>query len=356
MLTRLLDALRGQSDDRPPGADGVAAAPVPPPGARIGLATTTGGGAPRDPILPHPAVMCERWRQEVARAAVGLRERYQADADPRTRGHAERLLLTLAFDHDMVVRQPAPAAREALTVAGDPDCELPRLVQVIERDPTLTRGLMRHASSAMFAAAGAPASIDDAVRRLGGKGVQIAVLAGMAEGLLARGSGAYSARADAMWAAMVRVGPLARTLARALAVPAHEAFLLGLLYDVGALVLFDVLGALRAAAGRGADLSDDFVADALRDLHEPLGGLTLLSWGVDPRAAWAVAHHHRRVPPAEPDRRSELIFLADRFDAALAAGEAPQPEHWCAEGQITVPPERVAAAIARASTTAPLAH
>ena len=88
--------------------------------------------------------------------------------------------------------------------------------------------------------------------------------------------------------------------------------------------------------------------DALRELHEPLGGLTLLRWGVDPRAAWAVAHHHRRQPPAAPDRRSEVIFLAAHLDAALVAREEPDIDRWFAEGQLTAPHDRVVTAIARA--------
>lgn len=299
--------------------------------------------------------MIEMWRQDVARAAITLRDRYHGDA-PHAREHAERLLLALTLDQEMVVRQPPPAAHEALAVAGDPECELPRLVQIIERDPTLARGLMRHASSALYAAAGAPASIDDATRRLGVKGVQIAVLAGMAEGLLARGAGPYTPRANAVWATMVRVGPIARAIARAVAVPAHEAFLLGLLHDVGALVLLDLLGTVQADVPRAAALPDAFVADALRDLHEPLGGLTLLRWGVDPRAAWAVAHHHRRVPPANPDRRSELLFLAAHLDIALVADEPPDVDQWFADGQLTVERERVRPAIDRVAEAGAVLH
>lgn len=338
MFTRFFDTRRGRPDARLAGLPSAAA-------------DVNSGRVLHDPILPHPAAMVEQWRQNVARAAILLRDRYATTTNPHVRTQAERLLLRLSRDHEMVVRQPPPAAQDALAVAANPECELPHLVQIIERDPTLTRGLMRHASSAMFAAAAAPASIDDATRRLGAKGVQIAVLAGMAEGLMARGGGPYSPLAEQAWAAMVRVGPLARALARAVAVPAHEAFLLGLLHDIGTLVLYDLLDTLRTEIGHGAELPAAFVADAVRELHEPLGGLTLLCWGIDPRAAWAVAHHHRRQPPVDPDRRSELIFLAQHLDAALVARETPPVEQWFTEGQLTVSRESVAAAVARVCAT-----
>jgi HD-like signal output (HDOD) protein len=294
--------------------------------------------------------MVDEWRQQVARTVLALREQHPAPADAggRTaRVHAERLLVRIAVDLDMVVRQPPPAAQEALAVAGDPDCDLPALLRVVERDPAVTRGLMRHASSVMFAGSAPPASLDDAVRRLGARGVQVAVLAGMAEALL-HGSGPYLQAAEAVWVHMVRVGPLARALAPGFGVPPDEAFLLGLLHDVGKLVLFDLLAAVRHELRRDVDLPPRLAADALRELHEPLGGLALLRWGVDPRAAWAVAHHHRRDPAVEGGLRSELLYVAEQLDAARARRRPVEVARWAAEGRLTTPPARVEAAVARA--------
>jgi hypothetical protein len=183
MLTRLIDALRGRPTGGPPearaesGGGAVARA--------AGHAPLALPPLPPESTLPHPSAMADLWRQQLARTTIALRERYPAGDDPHARaarGHAERLLVKVAVDLDMVVRQPPPAAQEALAVAGDPQCELPALVRVLERDPAVTRGLMRHASSVMFAASGPPASLDDAVRRLGARGVQVAVLSGWPRG------------------------------------------------------------------------------------------------------------------------------------------------------------------------------
>jgi hypothetical protein len=155
MLTRLLDALRGRPGG-PPAARAGAGSGAPAGGRAGGLAAPPAyPPLPPEPALPHPSAMADVWRQQLARTTIALRERYPADADPHARAarsHAERLLVKVAVDLDMVVRQPAPAAQEALAVAGDPQCELAALVRVVERDPAVTRGLMRHASSVMFAA------------------------------------------------------------------------------------------------------------------------------------------------------------------------------------------------------------
>ena len=344
MFARLLESLRVRSNDRIAGATASVDPPGPAQQTARPMATTPPTVAHTTAALPHPSAMIDGWRQQVARAAIALRSTYCTGP---ARTHAERLLLRLAVDQEMVVRQPPPAAQEALAVATDPACELSRLVHIVERDPTLTRGLMRHASSALLGAGRPPASIDDAVSRLGATGVQVAVLAGMAEGLLAHGRGPYSPLAQRTWASMVRVAPIARDLARAVGVPPDEAFLLGLLHDVGTLVLFDLAAALQTEVPNAGDVPTSVFADAVRELHEPLGGITLLRWGVDPRAAWAVAHHHRRQAPAEPDRRSEVIFLATCVDDAIAAQESPALDAWFAEGQLSASRDRVATAVAR---------
>jgi HD-like signal output (HDOD) protein len=311
-----------------------------------------GEPAARSPeaALPPAAEMLDGWRQEVARIALELRERYPLPEPQRSA--VERLFVRLAVDPAMVIRQPSEAAREAYTVASDPGCEMPALLGVVERDPTLARALLRHAGSAAVGALVPPASVDDAVRRLGAKGVQIAVLAGMAESLLARPAALYSPMAPHVWAHMVRTGPRARALARAFDVAPQEAFTLGLLHDVGKLVLFDLVAALQEELRQEVALPEPMACEALRQLHEPLGGMALLRWGVDPRGAWAVATHHRAAPEGTPlDRRSEVVYLAERLDLAVAAGRPVALDAWVAEGRLTVERARMEAAVERARGT-----
>jgi hypothetical protein len=113
---------------------------------------------------------------------------------------------------------------------------------------------------------------------------------------------------------------------------------------------------MREELRREVHIPDALAAEALRRLHQPLGGMALLRWGVHPRAAWAVATHHReRAPggdgddPAPRDRRSEVVFLAERLDLAVHAGRPVALDEWAAAGRLTADPERVRAAVARAA-------
>ena len=327
---------------------------APPAAAVVGGARASGSHAAvlpplpdtPPPPLPSADVLSERWRADVARTTIALRERYPLQDSPRD--HAERLLVKLAVDLEMAVWQPSPAAQEALTIIADPDGDPAALVRVLERDATLGGGVMRHAGCALYAAGAPPASVDDAVRRLGAQGVQVAVLAGMAESLQQRTSGPYEPMAQQVWGHLVQTGPCARAMARAFGVAAQEAFLLGLVHDVGKLVLFDLLSALHQELRRDLLLPDGLGEEALDLLHEPLGGLALLRWGVDARIAWAVANHHRRAPIEGREPRSELLYVAERLQSATRTGRAPDIEAWCREGALLTPPGRVDAAVGEA--------
>ena len=294
--------------------------------------------------VPPAEELLDTWRQEIARVSLDLREEYP---EPE-RDHTERLLVKLAVELEFTIRQPSAAAQEAFDVAGDANCELGALIRIVERDPALTRALLRTSASAFYGGASAPASIDDAVRRLGGKGVQVAVLGGMAEALLARPTAVYGSAAQLVWAHMVRTGPIARTVARAFDVPAHEALVLGLLHDVGKLVLCDVVGGLREELRRDVLLVEGLAFDAMTRLHEPLGGIALLRWGVDPKAARAVATHHRAEKVPTGGRASEVVYLAERIDLAKTRGHPIALDRWIEEGRLTVPRERLAPVVEKA--------
>ena len=64
-------------------------------------------------------------------------------------------------------------------------------------------------------------------------------------------------------------------------VDTDTAFSLGLLHDVGKLVLFHHISDLRRARRREITLSEKFLTLALASLHEPLGGLAVLEWDLD---------------------------------------------------------------------------
>jgi HD-like signal output (HDOD) protein len=239
------------------------------------------------------------------------------------------------------IRQAPVAAQRALAKTRNPEIGIGQLVQVIEEDPTLGQALLRYANSAYYNTGGSVVvSLKQAAQRVGASGVHNVVLAGMLDGMLCRPGGEYQTMVDAVRGHLVRTASISRSLAKAFTVPADDAFALGLLHDAGKLIVFDVIGTMRHDARRDLRITRHVVSDVLRHLHEMLGGLAALRWGLGVEVAQSISTHHRMPAPERADRMSELLFISLDVPA------------WWEEGQIPGTPERAGEVLRLYSTDA----
>jgi HD-like signal output (HDOD) protein len=281
------------------------------------------------------------------RTALTELERDFDSADRR--GDAPALFDRLAKSGEKTVRQPPAAAQRALDMMRRPDVPIPDLVRLVEQDPSLAQALLRHANSALYASAagGQVVSLADAIRRVGTQGLRSVVLSSMVEGMLCRPGAAFDQMVRLVWEHMVRTAPVARGIAPAFGVVPDEAFTLGLLHDVGKLVLFDRIGTLRADLRRDLQLSGPLVTRMLRALHEPLGGAAALRWGLGKAAAEVIGAHHRRAEPLAPSAHAECIHVAERLDLALVRNKPVDLDGWWTEGRLRTPRDVAEPFIAR---------
>ncbi len=251
---------------------------------------------------------------------------------------APRFLDALIESFDAVVRQPPLAAQRALAVTRDSTAPTSRLVTLVEGDPGLGQALLRYANSAYYSTGGGRVvSLHGAVQRVGTSGVHNVVLKTMIDGVLCRPGSAYQEYVNLVWQHMIRVAPIARTLAPAFRASPDESFALGLLHDVGKLVIFDRLGELRKSLRRDAVFPLPVLSVILRTLHEPLGGLAALQWGLGSGVAHAIGTHHRAPVPEMYDARCELLYVAERIDLARVAGRELDVEGWWRDGLLATP-------------------
>jgi len=269
---------------------------------------------------PAAAPVSIRATEEQLLHALEWRKRILVDGPTGSRrpGDGAALAKSLVGAGVGAVRQPPIAAQRALALTRDMNADLRELVRLFETDPALAPRLLKTANSAWYRRGGDPVnSISDAVRRVGMRGIESVVLGQMVSAVLCKPGGIYDGMVQKVWLHMQRTAPLARRLAPAFEVDAETAYALGLLHDVGKLVIFDHISQLRHALHREIQMPEPFLASLLAHLHEPLGGLAALRWGMDTEAAGVIAGHHRRTTPPIPSRLAELIYVAERVDLVL---------------------------------------
>lgn len=283
-------------------------------------------------------------RRELDRRIQQLRPHVLREAN---RSDIAAFLRFLRDGPDAVIRQPPVAAQAALTMCQRRTYTVPALTAIIERDPALVQALLRHANSAWYATAGGKpvSAVSPATQRVGTNGVYATVMSRIIEAQLSRPGPEYEVMARQVWDHMVRVAPLARALASHFDTDPEEAYTQGLLHDVGKLIFFDRIADLRRKQRRPVLLPQAFLDEALHSLHEPLGGLACLQWGLSVHLSDVVSNHHRTTDAARAVPGTGLIYLAERLDLERAHGRLPDMADLCEEGGIAADPAELAAAL-----------
>jgi HD-like signal output (HDOD) protein len=246
----------------------------------------------------------------------------------------------LAGDPEGRIRRPPAAAQRAMAACHNEKVSSQALVALLEEDPMLTQAVLARANSAYYNRSGRPCLIlSEAITRQGRRSVHNVLLQQTLGSLVYSPGGAWHEMVNRVWSHMVRSGPIARTLAPLFDVDPEQAFALALLHDVGKLAVFDRIATLRTALRHELVMPKPALTRALRELHEPLGGLCALGWGLGDEAAMAIATHHRQPLPAVHNPASEVIWLAERVDLAVQRGEQLDITALWQTGNLSADPE-----------------
>jgi putative nucleotidyltransferase with HDIG domain len=226
---------------------------------------------------------------------------------------------------DQLPTLPAVAVR-VLEIMGSPDAEVDELAKLIAADPSLTTRILQLVHRADTGVRGEITSIDRAVVLLGFEAVRSAVLAiGVFETFSGPSAGTVFSR-DAFWKHSVATACAAELLAETLnqsaggkAIDTSEAFVCGLLHDIGKIALDTVLPKSFSRVVEAADLLRGNIADLERSLigldHMVVGKRLAERWRLPihiRECIWLHGQTPSALPPATRNPRLvNLVSLAD---------------------------------------------
>ncbi|MBN8442740.1 MAG: HDOD domain-containing protein [Thauera sp.] len=170
-----------------------------------------------------------------------------------------------------------------------PDGTMHEVARLVAGDPALTARLLRVVNSAMFGYDGSIDNVSRAVTILGLQQVHDLVLAMSLESVF-RGIRPEAMDMNRFWRTSVMRGLAARTIGIACKQPAPERlFVIGLLGDIGHLVMYHAVPTLALDAATAARTS----AEALHDVEQRLIGCDFAEIG-------ATLAEHWKLPPSFP--------------------------------------------------------
>ena len=222
-------------------------------------------------------------------------------------------LLTLA---DESIRFPHSAMQIA-QLAQRPDATNSDLASLIEQDPAFSVQLLRIVNSASYSPVSPIVSLTDAISRVGREAiVELAWLQSSANAFDHLES--EFLRATTFWAHCRATAVLAAKIAESVGQAAGDAFVSGLLHDIGLLLLFHTQ---PRRIGEVLDHSlDQHVGLCVSERlilgfdHAELGAALAEHWSLPDVLTCAIRHHHE---PAAAPRHRELVAcvaLANQID------------------------------------------
>ncbi|ASJ74914.1 HDOD domain-containing protein [Granulosicoccus antarcticus] len=190
------------------------------------------------------------------------------------------------------------------------DAEL--ICKIIEEDQVLVADLLRMANSSFFSGMSPVSGLKDAAVRLGVRQIASIVFSVSQKRLYSASKGIFKSRLKNLWLHTSAVSIGARWLAANAGYRnrADEAFVAGLLHDIGKLSLLCVLEELITS--EGLELTDEEVSGLLLMMHCEHGAMLLTKWNIPEFFKTIVLQQQDE----EPDLNNELLCMIRLVDKA----------------------------------------
>lgn len=228
----------------------------------------------------------------------------------------------------------APAVFHHLqTALADPNTTFEDYAEIIQADTSLAARLLKIANSPFFGFESKVQSITHAMSVIGLEQIIDLALASLVMDKF-QGIPKELVLVDAFWRHSIATGICARLIARHLEKHNAElAYLMGLLHDLGSLILYRQIPVQSRLIISEAEADGRHLFDLEREIlgfnHSEMGALLLMEWGLPPVFYETIAHIHQPSRAGENREIATIIHLADcaaYFMGLGTSGEPGQPE------------------------------
>ncbi|MCP4572110.1 MAG: HDOD domain-containing protein [bacterium] len=216
-------------------------------------------------------------------------------------------------------------AAKVLELSSDPDTSASQIQQVIADDQAMTARILKIANSAMYSCSRRIKTLTDAIVMLGFNSIRSLVVTSAARNLYNTRGSASGLKERLMWEHSIGCAFACRLLIQPrLPGLAEEAFLAGLMHDIGKLVLTQRLPAqFDTIVQTVYNENRSFVATEREHLgfdHTQVGAMLVNKWKFSPELEYVILHHHD-AEALSPDQPLLLYLdLANRLCHQLGIG------------------------------------
>jgi len=242
---------------------------------------------------------------------------------------AEKLRNIIMTTRDLPA-MPQVAAK-VLELSSDPETSAQKLQQVIADDQAMTARILKIANSAMYSCSRRIKTLTEAIVMLGFNSIRSLVVTSAARNLYNTHSSQTGLKERLLWEHSIGAAFSCRILAEEFAPNfTEEAFLAGLLHDIGKLVLnqkapreFDEIVQVVYNQNRPFHLTE---REVLGFDHANVGALLINKWKLSPVLEDVILNHHNKGAINADSKLLILLDLGNKICHKMGIGFIDEPD------------------------------
>lgn len=229
-------------------------------------------------------------------------------------------LLLLHFDgRDLNLPSLPHVPEQVLRLLRKSDCRFTEVANEIGKDPVAAAAVLRMANSALYGGLHKITALEPAVVRLGTIAIRTAMLNLSMRSVTFHEKRAGVRFAEDFWMRAVASATIMRSLSRYTGLDPEEAFLIGLLHDVGNIVVLRITNSQRDRMKLTVD--PETFEYLCFESHQEFGELLADAWGLPSRLKALICNHHTCPEPEEQYRLERLqLQVTDTICSLLGFG------------------------------------
>lgn len=201
-------------------------------------------------------------------------------------------------------------AMEVTNVAAQESADARAIAELLRKDQAMAAHVLRVVASPVYSGRGQIVSLQQAVARLGVQKIrEIALAIAFRVGVFKLKG--YEAEVTALFQHSVGAAMFAQEIARVTRRNVEDAFMCGLLHDVGRPVILQAL--VQILNEQKLRLPPQVVIAATGELHTDVGGKLADSWDLPEAVEMSIRHHHASNPPDAHLHSVLITALADEL-------------------------------------------
>ena len=208
-------------------------------------------------------------------------------------------------------------------LASNPTAEIGNMVRLISTDPVLSGQLLKMANSVVFSGQAQAVTLHEAIMRIGTRGLRSLVYTASVHGVIMR-SKALGRYAVEVWRQAASTGAIARAVGPRIGIEAERAFLIGLLHDIGKVVLLSILG---RASKSPSEITPSVVGHLFYRYHQEVGGKVAVAWNLPEEIVSIAGCHHEFMENTAYPGSAAFALFCHQVDMALLEEDGARLDH-----------------------------